>query len=633
MTSPSGRNDVDRRDPVGAADPTEFIPFAADKAEALLDQYWSDVVRADPQARGEHPSWLHSHHAPPELADDLRLLDALAELRCCDTPDRRPIGDRSSIAAGPGATTHPAAPLLPNGTLLGGKLRILGPLRAGGMGEVYLAWHESLHRQVAVKVVPGQFNQPDDSVHRFHKSIQAQAQLGGHEHIAGTMDAGDERGLAYLVMEYVPGQDLAAYLGRHGPLPWREACAYIRQAALGLHHAHGLGLVHRDIKPSNLVRDRRGTIKLLDWGLARSDEGGHASERLTATGIVMGTPDYLPPEQADDSKTADGRSDLYSLGCTFYCLLTGKPPFADRPSGRAKLKAHALDTPPPIGAWRDDVPRVVEAIVKRLLEKEPDHRFQSAAELTAALDAIPGDAPPAPRSRRRRPLIATVLAIATVASIAWGAWTLHTPRPAAKVRVLSIDVQHYTRLNDNDAQPQGLLGRESFTAQLGDQVTIEARLSRPAYSYLLVFRPDGVADVCFPDDETQPPPLTDRPRYPPPSKPDKRYGVREGTGLWVIAVVTSEQPLPAYRDFVATHKPVWTPPRPDDRKPSDLQTVWWYDGHWIEPFTGYSTKGSRTKEEQALGTPAAVVAAAQWLKTATGGETVAAIGFTVGPAR
>jgi serine/threonine protein kinase len=353
------------------------------------------------------------------------------------------------------------------------------------------------------------------------------------------------------------------------------------------------------------------------------------------------------------SETADERSDLYSLGCTFYCLLAGKPPFADRPSGRAKLKAHALDAPPPIGASRDDVPWFVDAIVKRLLEKEPDHRFQSAAELTVALDAISGDETPAPRSRRRRPLVATVLAIATVASIVWGAWALHTPRSAAQVRVLSIDVQHYARLNDNDAQLRGLLGRESFAAQLGDQVTIEARLSRPAYTYLLVFRPDGVADVCFPDDESQPPTLTDRPRYPPPSKPDKRYGVREGTGLWVIAVVTSEEPLPAYQDFVATHKPVWTPPpsearhsearhsearhsearRPGDRKPSDLETVWWYDGHWIEPLAGYSAKGARTKDEQALGTPAAVVAAAQWLKTASGGETVAAIGFTVGPAR
>src|SRR5262249_29633727 len=151
----------------------------------------------------------------------------------------------------------------------------------------------------------------------FVMAIQTQARAGNHPHIAALMDAGEEHGLAYLVMEYVPGVDLRKHLAANGPLPWREGCPYIRQAAPRLELAHRQGIIHRDIKPSNLLLTPEGQIKILDWGLSRRLD----RETVTQAGATLGTPPFMSPEQELDPSHVDHRSDLYSLGCTLYYLL------------------------------------------------------------------------------------------------------------------------------------------------------------------------------------------------------------------------------------------------------------------------------------------------------------------------
>jgi hypothetical protein len=208
--------------------------------------------------------------------------------------------------------------------------------------------------------------------------------------------------------------------------------------------------------------------------------------------------------------------------------------------------------------------------------------------------------------------------------------------PAAPLQVLSIDIEHYARLNDSEAVPRGILGKQSFTPRLGDQVTIDARLTRPAYCFLLAFRPDGVAELCFPESDAQPPQKTDRVRVP--SRADARYGLQEGTGLWVFGVVASHKPLPAYRDVVAQQPPAWSPPAAtadaDHSEAAISSVVWWYDGELLDALTASGKVGiERANSEEALGNSGEIVRAIDSLKIASRAEAAAAIGLYVSPLR
>jgi hypothetical protein len=278
-------------------------------------------------------------------------------------------------------------------------------------------------------------------VQRFRQEVRAAARLA-HPNIVTAYDAGEAGDVCFLVMEYVEGETLAEVVARRGPLPLGEACDYARQAALGLEHAHAQGLVHRDLKPGNLLRTPQGVVKILDFGLARLHPGLHTGEALTPAGAVVGTPLYVAPEQARDPGGADARADLYSLGCTLYHLLAGCPPF---PEGTAlqQLLAHQDRAPRPLTAYRADVPEELGRLVERLLAKEPERRYQTAADVADALvpfadpsavggpaPATGGDAtPPLPQAPRSRPgarlprsaLIAagSVLAAVGVVAVWW----------------------------------------------------------------------------------------------------------------------------------------------------------------------------------------------------------------------
>ncbi len=269
------------------------------------------------------------------------------------------------------------------------ECRIGRLLAAGGMGEVYLADHEVLGSPVIIKVLRSDLAASSTLVERFRREVQALARITPHPHIVAAMHASQHQGKLFLVTEYVQGVNLAELVRGNGPLPVALACDVIRQTAGGLLHAHTHGIIHRDIKPSNLMMAQDQTVKILDFGLARvlDDQQREPGEELTQPGSPMGTFDYAAPEQLACPTSADARSDLYSLGCTFYYLLTGSAPFGDR-KRLDKIAAHAKETPSPIRAFRDDVPEGLERIVARLMEKHPDRRFQNAEELISALNSL-----------------------------------------------------------------------------------------------------------------------------------------------------------------------------------------------------------------------------------------------------
>ncbi len=270
-----------------------------------------------------------------------------------------------------------------------GSFILLERLGEGGMGQVFKGRHRKLGRIDALKVIRKERLVNPDAVRRFRREIQAAAQLS-HPNIVRALDADEYEGTHFFAMEYVEGDDLAKYIKQKGPLPVETACEFIRQAAAGLQHAHERGMVHRDIKPHNLLLvTRTNTVKVLDMGLARlrSEVSGEmSSTSLTEEGAVMGTPDYIAPEQAMDSRSADIRADLYSLGCTFYYLLAGRVPFAGG-TIMEKLFRHQTERPRSLLEFRPDVPPPVAAVVHRLLAKRPAERFQTPAELLTALAA------------------------------------------------------------------------------------------------------------------------------------------------------------------------------------------------------------------------------------------------------
>ncbi len=270
-----------------------------------------------------------------------------------------------------------------------GQYRLLDQIGAGGMGQVFLAEHVRLHRRVALKVLPRARAANPMDLERFYREARAVATLN-HPNIVRAYDIDHFENLHFLVMEYLDGQTLLARLAEAGGvLSVPEACGYAIQVAAGLQHAHEKRIVHRDIHPGNLLLDHDGVVKILDMGIARlfHDDADSLTEKYNP-GMVMGTADYIAPEQAMGSSTLDHRADIYSLGATLYHLVTGRPPFEGNTA--AKLVAHQLHPVPPAHWVNPAVPEEVSAIIEAMMAKDPDERYQSAAEVIAALVPFAG---------------------------------------------------------------------------------------------------------------------------------------------------------------------------------------------------------------------------------------------------
>jgi WD40 repeat protein len=282
------------------------------------------------------------------------------------------------------------------------RYRVVRLLGAGGMGAVYEAVHRVMQRPVALKVINRAYTANAAARERFRREVRTAARLS-HPHIVATYDAEDVGDTLFLVMEYVEGTDLGRLVQERGPLPVDRACEYVRQAALGLQYAFEQGMVHRDLKPRNLMLTPDGRVKILDFGLARFASEAASAAGVTGTGVVLGTVDYIAPEQADDAHEADIRCDIYSLGCTLYHLLAGQPPF---PAGTPiqKVMAHVQKKPQPLTELRPDLPEGIMPVLERMMAKNPRDRYQTPAEVAFALKpfTVATAVARAPRSRPRR---------------------------------------------------------------------------------------------------------------------------------------------------------------------------------------------------------------------------------------
>lgn len=279
-----------------------------------------------------------------------------------------------------------------------GQYELLSRLGSRGMGAVYLARHKSLDKPVAVKLLPALPARNAEFVARFQREMRAAGKLD-HPAIVRTTDAGEQLGIHFLVMDVIDGMNLSSIVRAEEKLSVADACEVVRQAAVGLAHAHEKGIVHRDVKPSNLMLDTCGQVRILDFGLAQVGFWDSGSAEITTVGQLMGTLDYMAPEQAERGGAVDYRADLYSLGATLFRLLTGRAPLAAAPNltPLEKLRLLATHRPPKLGSLRPDVPEEVCQVVDCLLARDPAGRPASAihaAELLgpygAAADLVDG---------------------------------------------------------------------------------------------------------------------------------------------------------------------------------------------------------------------------------------------------
>jgi serine/threonine protein kinase len=248
----------------------------------------------------------------------------------------------------------------------------------GGMGAVFRGRDLRLDRTVAIKVIPSSKRDPE-TLRRFRLEAQAAARLD-HPNIARVYYVGESERWNYIVFEFIDGVNIRDLVAMQGPLSVDEAVFYTRQVAEALHHAHERAVVHRDIKPSNILVTAAGVIKVVDMGLARTTALDQSTADATASGVTLGTFDYISPEQARNPRDADVRSDLYSLGCSLFFMLTGQPPFSEGTVLQKLLKHGSVPPPDPRG-WREDLSDQVYAILMKLMAKQPHDRYQNPAEL------------------------------------------------------------------------------------------------------------------------------------------------------------------------------------------------------------------------------------------------------------
>lgn len=408
----------------------------------------------------------------------LPLDSFLTRLRLAyQTSPRRPASE--PLGTPPPQETIAFAP--PSGSPALPGFENLRELGRGGMGVVYAATHAVMDRRVAVKVVNPEFSCHPVAVERFRREVRAAARLA-HPNIVIAHAAGQAGDRPFLVMELVEGESLVDRVRRLGPLPVAEACDAVRQAALGLQHAHDNGLVHRDIKPHNLMRTSDGVVKVLDFGLAALTEDAGRGAGQTGPNAVMGTPEYMAPGQTEDARSADGRADVYSLGCTLFHLLTGKVPF-DMESTLLKLLAHRTNERPSARAARPEVPAELDAVLRRAMARRPEERPPTPGNLAAALVPFADSAQIATtrHRRRRRPLVALAALLLMAATVAAAVVRL----PAGKDREIVIET--------DDAEVEVVVKGERIVRIVDPKTGRAYRLDREDLTLSLVDEPDGLA--------------------------------------------------------------------------------------------------------------------------------------------
>ena len=338
-----------------------------------LNSLVNTLVQLGICSQGEVDAAVRKLEADSRPVDPQSVLDALVKTR------KLTAYQRQMLLEGKG-----------NSLVLGNYV-ILDKLGEGGMGQVFKARHRRMGRIVALKILPPWASSTPAAVQRFQREVEAASKLL-HPNVVTAYDADEAAGTHFLVMEFVEGTDLASLVERQGPLPVSQAVDYILQAARGLEYAHSQGIIHRDIKPSNLLLSNQGVVKILDLGLVRfqelsGDEQTASPDGLTKTGQIMGTVDFMPPEQSLDAKRVDHRADIYSLGCTLFYLLTGKPLFEGETLVE-KILAHRQKPVPSLQSIRPDVPQALDFVFKKMVAKRPEQRYASMREVIRELERL-----------------------------------------------------------------------------------------------------------------------------------------------------------------------------------------------------------------------------------------------------
>ncbi|MEQ8852742.1 serine/threonine-protein kinase [Gimesia sp.] len=387
---------------------------SVDLLEQKLDEVVADIPHLDEEAE---PAATQETDEPQEDIDCDDFLSKLSAVGVLSPDEFASVSDSVSTGTPPPDARQLASQLVTNGKLtsyqasallkgepelLIDKYLILDLIDVGGMGMVFKALHRTMHRIVALKMMSQQMLASEDQVRRFKREVRVAATLE-HPNIVRAYDADEARGVHFLVMEYVRGDNLSRIVRTSGPLSLNQAVDCIRQTAIGLQHAHERGIVHRDIKPGNLLLDDQGTVKILDLGLAHiddslrhspagsettDDESGRpfvSQSELTAAGAILGTASFMAPEQSLDAHLVDFRSDIYSLGCTLYFLLTGEAPYTGNTIFKVFVQHREGDIPP-LQKQRPDVPDSVAAVFEKMVAKKPEDRYQTARELIVALE-------------------------------------------------------------------------------------------------------------------------------------------------------------------------------------------------------------------------------------------------------
>jgi serine/threonine protein kinase len=601
----------------------------------------------------------------PEFQRVLTLLRQFEALRSDDGAStvERPPAQSTTLPDSP--ETHERYAVRPSALpVIGAKFdgyRIVVELGRGGMGCVFRATNLALRRDEALKIMLPEVASKPLARERFLREAQAMAAVR-HDHVVEIYHVREIEGVPYLAMPLLEGETLATRLKRDRTLPAPEVVRIGLQMAEGLAAAHGRGLIHRDIKPGNVwLEARTNRVKLLDFGLVR--EEGSASD-LTGSGAILGTPAYMSPEQVN-GETLDARSDLFSVGSVLYECTTGRKAFSG-PTISAVLSAVVQKEPPAAQVVNSLVSAPLSDLLRALLQKDPTQRPATAEELALRLRALANSSPESDRDtmtttkeftepRRLWPWLMAVgcvlglsliactgvykllytnrpgerraeakvtSPVTTISSVTGPTSSPVTPHLVEPLRVLKIDVRHYKRIGPKEAEYRGLIGERSFAATLGDQVEIEARLSRPAYSYLIAYNPDGTSELCFPN-PAEAPPWTDRPHYPFLDR-DKQFGLTDGAGLMVFTVVASDTPLPPYKEWSSQNRPVWK------HAEGTLGEVWWDGGNLLDTLTPNGpVSTARGTGAEALGRSGAIMRLSDSLKQDKPDIAVASIGFVV----
>jgi serine/threonine-protein kinase len=364
-----------------------------------------------------------------------------------------------------------------------GNYDVLDQIGAGGMGKVFKARHRRMKRVVALKVLVRRGDGPDSFAQRFQREVETIAQLS-HPNIVMAFDAGEAEAGLFLVMEFVDGRDLGTEIARNGPLSAADAIDRTLQAARGLGYAHDRGFIHRDVKPANLLRDSSGLVKVADLGLARlnTHDAEKAGGSLTQAGGVLGTAEYMAPEQAVDSTTVDHRADVYALGCTLFYLLTGRPPYAAS-SLMALLLAHRDAPIPSLCDARPGLPSALGDVYRKMVAKKPEDRYQTMAEVILALEAVPLATPAADvRPAAIPPAPGATMAFESVKQMGSSDFSLTDPSSAVEGAPTPSDLHRLADLTVVLAEPsraQTSIVRK-YLAQLGIEKVHAAGSGREA---------------------------------------------------------------------------------------------------------------------------------------------------------